>query len=578
MNLEASNVDEQHTKQPPSCCCFIMKHIIVPQTWKPLKSNLLSFTCLLLSIISTLLLLISLILCFKTIGYPTHSSSTPGVITSFISLIASLWCCYILYYSQKLDIESSSKHFILRSLKTFYINFFLLLFLSITGFITVISGLYINPLCLWYTFGSISWFIAPLVTVIIIYKQKHIIYSVKAAEDRSYSDINAVHSVNSAHMELEQPININSNHKNTGKCCCNRNKCMKYCYLQCCCPITLCIMSLLIVIQCCYSANNPLIQGQLYTMNYNGHKYKLQALCEGIRSDKYNFTIILSHGGGANSVSLQTLQNYLSNDFRVCVYTRPGYAWSDASPLNIMGDTNNTVDEMIYLMEHKLHENAPYVVIGHSVGGQLAKNVAYFYPHKVLGIILLDSVPDFTWQMIDSNGTYNDCVDVFNSRMTLLSIARFLTPFGLLRPFLGSQHDFGEYKNAQKWALNLDSMWNSQWAEMKWYSKHYLESYNMEMLLQTEYILGNISLLNIPAGLDENCTQAGYDIHSKDCTDFERKQKKFKQMHINQMNTVRNGNMTICPYPCQHDFAWTKADWIYHTIEPFLKNMSSLVL
>ena len=607
MNLDVATVEEDDDidKEPLSCFCFLFKRAFMVSSWKPLTLKISSFMCLILSVISMILFIVSLILSFQTSGYPTHSSSTPGVATSFISFIICMYCCYVLYYLKDKIYHPP----IISSNKSFCLNLFFLIFLCLTSFITLISGLFINPLCLWYTFGSITGFISTLIFIISLIQHGQQLYLSFNINDSAGSlNIDNTKSINASSADEDRLFpppktinktkrnlndqqrsfvdasnhnnnNNNNNHINKRKCFFNRDCCIKccikHCCLRCCCPLTLCSMALLIVIQACYSANSPKIEGNLYTIKYDGYSYNLQAICKGIRSYEYNFTIILSHGGGANSVSLQKLQNYLSNDYRVCVYTRPGYAWSDAAPFEQMGNMNNTVNEMIDIMDKQLNEYGPYIIIGHSVGGQIAKNVALFYPDKVIGIILLDSVPDFKWQMIFSNGTYQDAVDVFNSRMYLLSNGRFLTPFGLLRPFLGNQHEFGEYQKQQYWAINLDSEWNSQWIAMNWQSQHYQQLYAMENHLLQPGILGNISLLSIPAGIDENCTQASIDVNSGKCHDFERTQRQFYEMHITQKNASLNGEMIICPYPCSHSFAWDKVDWIYETITPFLHNITS---
>eukprot|EP01083_Nonionella_stella_P099218 278953_1 len=530
-----------------SCFCFIRKSIF-PTTWKPLKHRLAAFLCFASSILSIILCITSLGLSFTLTGYPTHSSSTPGVWTSLIGAISCFYSCYLLYYPH-----------LFKSPKSFCINLLFLSFIYITCLITATSAIFITPSCAWYAYGLIPWCIVGTGTVILVLLRlkKHQplhAYAYPETNNDTWQSINA--------SDLDPQL--------------TNTKCLylKACCLRCCCPVTFCIMTLLIAIQASYSANSPPIQGSLYAMKYDGYTYNLQAICKGIRTMKYNFTIILSHGGGANSVSLQELQNHLSTDYRVCVYTRPGYAWSDAAPFEAMGNVNNTVLQMLDLMENKLNEHAPYVVIGHSVGGQIAKHVAFLQPDKVIGLILLDSVPDFRWQMIDSNGTFEECVTVFNSRMRLLEYGRFLTPFGLLRPFLGSQSGYRQYKEDQYWAVNLDSMWNSQWIEMKWQSQHYKDAFNMENVLLRHGILGNVSLLTIPAGLDENCTKANYDAGSEECIKFERKQRRWYEMHMEQKNASSHGQMIICPYPCAHDFAWAKAQWICDTITPFLQDVA----
>jgi pimeloyl-ACP methyl ester carboxylesterase len=72
----------------------------------------------------------------------------------------------------------------------------------------------------------------------------------------------------------------------------------------------------------------------------------------------------------------------------VCIYDRAGLGWSDPSPKPRTADL--MVDEL-----HSLLKNAaipgPYVLVGHSTGGMLARLYAHTYPTEVLGMVLVDS-------------------------------------------------------------------------------------------------------------------------------------------------------------------------------------------
>ena len=153
---------------------------------------------------------------------------------------------------------------------------------------------------------------------------------------------------------------------------------------------------------------------------------------------------------------------------------------------------------MFDLMENKIKEYGPYVIIGHSAGGQIAKRAAFTFPDKVIGIVLLDSVPGTRWEMINSNTTADGAYDIFDGRMALCDLLRFLSPFGILRPFMGDANDYAPYQKEQVWAVNLDSFWNSQYVIMHYDSDHYNQEYNLENKLMEPSVLGNIKLLTIP--------------------------------------------------------------------------------
>ena len=80
------------------------------------------------------------------------------------------------------------------------------------------------------------------------------------------------------------------------------------------------------------------------------------------------------------------------------------------------------------------------------------------------------------------------------------------------------------------------------------------------------YILRNIALLSIPAALNATCNELSYT--GSYCNDYKIRNEGWIKMHENQANTSMNGSIIVCPYPCDHSFAWTKSLWIVnHTID-----------
>lgn len=94
-------------------------------------------------------------------------------------------------------------------------------------------------------------------------------------------------------------------------------------------------------------------------------------------------------------------QDLIAEFAHVCVYDRAGLGWSDAAP------GPRTHDDMV----DDLHRLAgaqrwpgPLVIVGHSIGGLIARRYATRHPGQVAGVILVDATPEdvlFTPQAAD---------------------------------------------------------------------------------------------------------------------------------------------------------------------------------
>jgi pimeloyl-ACP methyl ester carboxylesterase len=77
-------------------------------------------------------------------------------------------------------------------------------------------------------------------------------------------------------------------------------------------------------------------------------------------------TVILESGSGGPSIDWLMVQPEVAKFARVCSYDRAGYGWSDSgveprSSLQIAHELNQLL--------HAAGEKAPYILVGHSMGG-----------------------------------------------------------------------------------------------------------------------------------------------------------------------------------------------------------------
>jgi pimeloyl-ACP methyl ester carboxylesterase len=106
--------------------------------------------------------------------------------------------------------------------------------------------------------------------------------------------------------------------------------------------------------------------------------------------------VVLIAGGGDFSFDWGLVQPDVSRFTRVCSYDRAGLAWSDPGP------TPRTMRQEAYELHTLLKTarvKAPYVLVGHSVGGLIARVYAEQYADEVAGMVLVDPTHEDTTLM-----------------------------------------------------------------------------------------------------------------------------------------------------------------------------------
>lgn len=102
-------------------------------------------------------------------------------------------------------------------------------------------------------------------------------------------------------------------------------------------------------------------------------------------------TVIILHGAGDSSYSWSHIRSELARFARVVTVDRPGHGASDPGPAP---SAAGSAAEL-----HRALQTAgipgPYVLVGHSLGGLLARLYAVRYPADVAGMIFVDSTHEF---------------------------------------------------------------------------------------------------------------------------------------------------------------------------------------
>jgi pimeloyl-ACP methyl ester carboxylesterase len=157
--------------------------------------------------------------------------------------------------------------------------------------------------------------------------------------------------------------------------------------------------------------------GQLYPVG----DHKLHLYCTGEGSP----TVILEAGSGSPALTWYLVQKEVSGFTRVCSYDRPGFGWSDPA-------TGPLSREQAATTLHQLLETAsvtgPYILAGHSAGGEYIRSYAAQYPSEVLGLVFVDSSHE------SQTLRYPPQFLAFSKNQLLtMKLCQVLSPFGVVR-------------------------------------------------------------------------------------------------------------------------------------------------
>jgi len=134
--------------------------------------------------------------------------------------------------------------------------------------------------------------------------------------------------------------------------------------------------------------------------------------------------MVVDVGAGNWSVHWAHIQTALKADGRICLYDRAGLGWSSAWSGEITGAN---LTQQLHDLLAASGEPAPYLIVGHSLGGYIARLYEHKYPDLVAGIAFVDSAHE---DQFDEIGELKAAVV---AAAKPLQIAVLMARFGVLR-------------------------------------------------------------------------------------------------------------------------------------------------
>lgn len=130
--------------------------------------------------------------------------------------------------------------------------------------------------------------------------------------------------------------------------------------------------------------------------------YRLHLDCTGRGSP----TVVFDSGLSDDSISWHKVQPEIAKITRACSYDRAGLGWSDPSPFP---RTSATIALELHRLLARGGVAAPYILVGHSLGGFNVRMFAALYPSETSGVVLVDSVFPFQYKRLPASmSAYNE--------------------------------------------------------------------------------------------------------------------------------------------------------------------------
>lgn len=132
--------------------------------------------------------------------------------------------------------------------------------------------------------------------------------------------------------------------------------------------------------------------------------------------------VVIETGMGCSFYDWEMVSTKIAKKAKVLMYHREGYG---NSTLSQEPCTSSRIVENFRLLLEKENINEPVILVGHSFGGLCVQHFARLYPHKVLGVVLVDSSPMQMYKIEELKGQLHTIQTIYPTHKTLERMKKF---------------------------------------------------------------------------------------------------------------------------------------------------------
>ena len=167
-------------------------------------------------------------------------------------------------------------------------------------------------------------------------------------------------------------------------------------------------------------------------VDIGGYRLHMQVEGEGTP------TVILDSGAGGLGLAWELIRPVIAKVTRVVTYDRAGLGWSEPSPYP---RDAFTMAVELHTMLVNANIPAPYILVGHSLGGPVVHQFAAKYPNEVAGLVMVDSAHEQQMKHFPEA-----MVKMANSMKGMMGVMKLMGKLGIfaLKPSLIAIGDNGK--------------------------------------------------------------------------------------------------------------------------------------
>jgi pimeloyl-ACP methyl ester carboxylesterase len=152
-------------------------------------------------------------------------------------------------------------------------------------------------------------------------------------------------------------------------------------------------------------------------------------VCEMGSAASSSPAVVFESGIGATSQNWFGLQQAIAQHTRTVSYDRAGLGWSSAAAYEL---TMRSLARELTELLTAAGISGPYLVVGHSFGGLLARQFAADYPGLVAGLVLVDPMRPEDWPSLNGSSA------ALERGIRLAQLGLVVARFGITRLFMRS--------------------------------------------------------------------------------------------------------------------------------------------